>query len=306
MIKYICLVFLILCGCKRENTEDATTLRVSVLRGPSAIAFAEWMENKPQIQGKTLSVKIIDSPELMQAALIKGETDLAVLPVISAANLYNKGIRYSLLGCPIWGTLYLVAKKEEEKKGTSSKPLYVFGAGTTPDILTRSYLEKNKLNYFLNYSFSTAREVMQGFIAGKINTAVLSEPFLSMILKKDSSLHIIADLNRQDSSSLGFAQTAILIHPEIKVKREALDSLLDLSCRYANEQPIEVIRILESKEVFPAGMLTPESIERCKIQYQPVQAAQENILNFLSLIKQYEPASIGGKMPDSGFTDTYK
>lgn len=306
MIKYLCLLFLILCGCKKEIKEDTATLRVSVLRGPSAIAFADWMENKPRIQGKTLSVKIVDSPDLMQAALIKGETDMAVLPVISAANLYNKGIRYSLLGCPVWGTLYLVDKKEKDNKASGPSPLYVFGAGTTPDILTRYYIEKNSLHYFLNYSFATAREVMQGFRAGKISTAVLSEPFLSMILKKDSTLQIIADLNRADSSSLGFAQTAILIHPELSDKREVLDSLLDISCRYANEQPVEVIRILESKEVFPAGMLTPESIERCKIHYLPAREAQENILNFLSLIEQYEPASIGGKMPDKGFTGISK
>lgn len=55
-------------------------IRVSVLRGPSAIAFAHWMKETPVIDGKPLSVRIIDSPDLMQATLIKGEADIAVLP----------------------------------------------------------------------------------------------------------------------------------------------------------------------------------------------------------------------------------
>lgn len=304
MVKYLCLFLLLICGCKRENKQETTTIRVSVLRGPSALAFADWMENTHQIQGKTLSVELVDSPDFMQAALVKGETDIAVLPMINAANLYNKGIRYAVLGCPVWGTLYLVDKKEENKKGMELASLYIFGAGTTPDILTRYYLEKNNLNYPLNYSFATAREVVQGFAAGKIQRAVMSEPYLSMILKKESSLQIIADLNRQDSSSFGFAQTAVMLHPSLEDKRHVLDSLLDISCRYANEKPGEAIRILESKEVFPAGMLTPESIERCKIHYLPAGKARENILHFLYLIKQYEPESIGGKLPDYGFTGT--
>ena len=81
-------------------------LHVAVLRGPSVIAFAKMMEDSPEIEGKRLSVDIVDSPELMQALLIKGKADLAALPMINAANLYNKGLKYSLLGCPVWGNLY--------------------------------------------------------------------------------------------------------------------------------------------------------------------------------------------------------
>ena len=100
----LCLLF-ILCCCNSKPKTDAGMIRVSVLRGPSAIAFAHWMKETPVIDGKPLSVRIIDSPDLMQATLIKGEADIAVLPMISAVNLYNKGIRYHLAGCPIWWDL---------------------------------------------------------------------------------------------------------------------------------------------------------------------------------------------------------
>ena len=41
-------------------------LHVAVFRGPSVIAFAKMMEDSPEIEGKRLSVDIVDSPELMQ------------------------------------------------------------------------------------------------------------------------------------------------------------------------------------------------------------------------------------------------
>ena len=232
----LCLLF-ILCCCNSKPKTDAGMIRVSVLRGPSAIAFAHWMKETPVIDGKPLSVRIIDSPDLMQATLIKGEADIAVLPMISAVNLYNKGIRYHLAGCPIWGTLYLVGRSDKGISGENKSVLHIFGAGTTPDILTRYYLQQHKLNYTLNYSFTTAHEIMQGLLAGKVDYAVLGEPFLSIALRKDSTLQILADLNKPDSASLGFAQTAILYVPTLKKSKETIDSLLNTSCRFAVEQP---------------------------------------------------------------------
>ena len=206
-----------------------------------------------------------------------------------------------MAGCPIWGTLYLVGRSDKGISGENKSVLHIFGAGTTPDILTRHYLRQHKLNYTLNYSLTTAHEIMQGLLAGKVDYAVLGEPFLSIALRKDSTLQILADLNKPDSASLGFAQTAILYVPTLKKSKETMDSLLNASCRFAVEQPEQAICILEKENIFTFGMLTPESIERCKIDYKTVSEAQENILHFLQLIEQYEPKALGGKMPDEQF-----
>ena len=145
------LLLLVLWSCKLDSKKEPAEMiyEVAVLRGPSAIAFAQWMEKEPALNGRKMQVKVLDSPEQMQALLVKGEADVAVLPMISAANLYNKGIRYPLLGCPIWGTLYLVGHEH------IVPPVYLFGAGTTPDILARYYLEQ-KGSYTYDYSFATA------------------------------------------------------------------------------------------------------------------------------------------------------
>lgn len=298
-LRCLCLLF-ILCCCNSPKKE-AEAIRVSVLRGPSAIAFAEWMENAPEIDGRQVLVRLVDSPDIMQAEMIKGEADIAVLPMISAANLYNKGVQYHLAGCPIWGTLYLAGKPAKEVSDGNKPVLHIFGAGTTPDILTRYYLDRHQLDYSRNYTFTTAREVMQGLLAGKVDNAVLGEPFLSMALRKDSTLQILADLNRPDSAFSGFAQTAVLYTPALKEKQPEIDSLLQSSCRFATGHPEQAIRILETKGAFASGTLTPESVERCKIDYKSATEAKENIIRFLQLIEEYEPKALGGKLPDEGF-----
>jgi len=284
------IFFLIGCKAKKEGNE----IRVTVLRGPSAIAFAYWMENPPRINGKTVILDIVDSPEQMQALLIKKESDIAVLPMINAANLYNKGINYRLAGCPVWGNIYLVGKPD-------AKYLHIFGAGTTPDILARHYIEKHQLPYELNYTLGTPSEISRGLLAGKVEAAVLAEPFVSMVLREDADQKILADLNNPKENSPGFAETAILIHADLTNERHIIDSLLKTSCLYAVEKPGEVIRILENKELFPKGLLTKEGIERCRIKYMTTVEARTEIEEFLSVIYKYEPKAIGNTIPDEDF-----
>ena len=287
------ILILLLTGCRSSSDQE---IRAVVLRGPSVMAFAQWLEQPPVIEGKRVAVTVAESPDIVQAALIKGEAEIAVLPTISAANLYNKGVRLEMAGCPIWGTLYLVGRT-----GSNDSTIHIFGRGTTPDILTRHYLSNEGQQPPLNYVFQTAGEITQGLMAKKINRAVVSEPFLTIALRKDTTLQIIADLNRTETSEMGFAQTAIVITPGLSASRDTLDSLLAESCRFANERPEETIRILEDKKLFAPGMLTPEAIRRCRLDYKSSQEAQAEIDTFLRLIFQYEPKAIGGKLPDARF-----
>ena len=51
----LCLLF-ILCCCNSKPKTDAGMIRVSVLRGPSDIAYAHWMKDAPDIDGKQCPV----------------------------------------------------------------------------------------------------------------------------------------------------------------------------------------------------------------------------------------------------------
>ena len=287
------ILILLLTGCQSSSNKE---IRAVVLRGPSVMAFAQWLKQPPVIEGKRVAVTVAESPDIVQAALIKGEADIAVLPTISAANLYNKGVRLEMAGCPIWGTLYLVGRA-----GSNDSTIHIFGRGTTPDILTRHYLSNEGQQPPLNYVFQTAGEITQGLMAKKINRAVVSEPFLTIALRKDTTLQIIADLNRTETSEMGFAQTAIVLTPDMSALRDTLNALLAESCRFTNERPEETIRILEDKKLFAPGMLTPEAIRRCRLDYKSSQEAQAEIDTFLRLILQYEPKAIGGQLPDARF-----
>lgn len=306
-IRILILWILILaCSCSGAK-KMPETIELRILRGPSALVFAQLMNNPVKINGRTLSVKIADSPEIIQAQLIKGEADIAVLPTISAANLYNKGIKYKLLGCPVWGTIYLVGRnKNAGITSLKGNTVYMFGQGTIPDIVTRCYLMQQGISnkdVTFNYTFTTPGEVTQALLSQRAETAMLSEPFLSVALKKDTTLRILANLNNQGNNNTGFAQTAIVIAPEMEKNRAILDSLMLQSCNYTRNNPEQAILIMEKKKVFTPGMLTPESIERCMLRYVRAIEAKDELFHFLNIIYSYEPKALGNKLPDMSFVN---
>lgn len=304
MILIQLLALLLLASCSgAKKTSD--TIHISILRGPSAIALAKLSDKPSCIGGRSIIVDIADSPEIIQAQIIKGEADVAVLPMVSAANLYNKGLSYKILGCPIWGTLFLVGPKDiQNSLQLKGKTIHLFGAGTTPDIITQYFLMQKGLkkgDISFNYTLGTPREILQALLAHKIETAIISEPFLSIALQKDSTLHIIADMNRPDNLQAGFAQTAIIISREMEPFRPMLDSLMRNSCNYAVSSPDSAIQIVERNHIFAPGMLSAESVGRCMISYRSGHEIKDDIFRFLNIMYQYEPKSIGMKLPDSSF-----
>lgn len=303
---FILGILIIACSC--SGTKKASdTIEISILRGPSALAFAQLINNPTKVNEQTLSIKIADSPEIIQAQLIKKEVDIAVLPTVSAANLYNKGVKYNLLGCPIWGTIYLVGRSKYIDTTTlKGRTIYLFGQGTTPDIITRYYLTQQGVSnkdIAFNYTFTTPVEVTQALLTRKAETAILSEPFLSLALKKDTTLHILTNLNNLGNSDAGFAQTAIVIAPEMEKYRAILDSLMLQSCNFSKNNPEQAILIMEKEKVFPPGMLTPESIERCMLHYVRAVEAKDELFHFLNIIYSYEPKALGNKLPDMSFVN---
>lgn len=293
-MKILLALFICFCLFACQRVKETDEIKVTVLRGPSAIAFARWMEESPVIAGKKVQLRIADSPEQVLAQMIKEEADITVLPMINAANLYNKKVPYLLAGCPVWGNLYLVGQAD-------AKLMHIFGAGTTPDILTRYYMDKHQLSYTLNYTLGTASEVVRGLLGGKVEASVLAEPFVTMVTRQVPNLGILADLNNPSDSSPGFAETAVMIHKNLIKEKEVINRLLEATCRYANEQPEKVIAILEQQEIFPAGMLTKEAIERCRIMYLPANESKDEIASFLEIIYQYEPKALGNRLPDEAF-----
>ncbi len=73
--------------------------------------------------------------------------------------------------------------------------------GMTPDIMFRYLAERNGLDpdkdMTLDYSFPTHIELANAIAAGIADLGVISEPMVSMVMKKNPAVHPIIDFNHE-------------------------------------------------------------------------------------------------------------
>jgi len=269
------------------------------------------IDNPPVIEGKKIEIVMKSEPIQIQALMMQGKLDFAILPTVMAANLYNKGLKYRMLACPIWGTLYLLTNGNERNfKDLKGKVISVFGQGATSDILIQRKLMSNRIsNVKIDYSYTTNQEIAKALLYKKTELAVVSEPMVSNLLAMDSSIHIVGKIDCEeyigDLKEDIFVQTAFMVSERFTVNNPTLVEQVchtySHSCNFTNEQPELAAKLLVKHNISPNITVAKQSIHLCNIRYISAFALEEQVNKYLKVFYDYNPKSIGGKLPDGNF-----
>lgn len=302
------LFIVLLFSCAEKQS---STISIGVLDGPSAISFIQLIDKPVEIDGRKIEIIIKNEPQQIQALMMQGKLDFAILPTVMAANLYNKGVKYRMVACPIWGTLYLMTNsKVRDIEDLKGQTISVFGQGSTSDILLRRLLQQKLVdNVRIDYTHSTNNEIARALLLKKINVAVVSEPMASNLLSKDSSIHIVCKIDCNDyfdnSDKNIFVQTAFLVSEKLTLKNPSLIKPVceayTNSCNYTNEQPEMTARLLVLHNFSTDIDLAKKSLPLCNIRYVGAFALQEEVNRYLNIYFKFNPKSVGGNLPDSEF-----
>ena len=314
------LPFLAGCGNESDNEKD-TKCTVITLKGPSSVGMIKMIDsiklrdflNKPGKKKPWIKIEILNEPLQVRKMMIDGTADFAILPMTTAAALYNKGLDYKLVAVPIWGTLYLCGKDPSIKtwKDLKGRRINLMAKGMTPDVLFRYLLMKNGLNpdrdVKLDYSFPTHTSLTNAMIAGVVDIGVLTEPFVSMAADKNKSLLTIFDLNAEWLKACGtpIAETAfvgkskfIINHP--KLTAEILKEYAN-STNWVNANPDSAAILTANYQILPNPAVTRSAIPRCNLRFVKAADAQKDVNNYLNTFYNMNKEITGGKMPDSTF-----
>lgn len=305
------IVFCTLLTSSCTQSTDNTIL-IGLLHGPSEVSFLHMMANPPKIDGKKVEFVVKDDPQQIQALILKNELEMAVLPTNMAAQLYNKKVNYSMVACPIWGTLYLVTNQPKIKKVTdiSNQSVSIFGQGATPDILFRRFIEKNSLkNIKFDYSYSGNSELMIALLSGKATMGILSEPAVTLVLRKNPNIRILSKIDCENfinnTNKDIFTQSAFVVNNEFaKEYPETMHMLCEAyseSCNKVNEDPQKTAALIQKIMPFDTTEMALNSISRCNIRYVAAFAIEKEINNYLQIFLDFNPKTLSGKLPDRNF-----
>lgn len=300
---------------EESETVEPITVQAASLKGPSGFGMIKLFEDKPELGPNADSeFKVLPSPKAMIARVAGGEVDFAVLPANMAAKMYTAGPGYKLGAIVGMGVLHVLSRDPsvQDWEDLQGKQVHSIGKGATPDYLFQYLLKQHGLDpeedVDINFSVSSGPQLAQLLIAGKIDTAVLPEPFVTMVIAKTEQVRKVLNFQTTwqevQASDSTYPITVVVVNPQLAEERpELVERFLSAysdSIEWVNSNPAEAAELIGKYEVLPAALARP-AIPNCNLEYIYSAAARPVMENFLQVLLDFNPASVGGSLPDDGF-----
>lgn len=293
--KYLIILLLLfsfftLSSCQKD--QDKPTLLVP--SGSPLIAIAGVISETDS--------QIVVGPAAIPAEFTKQEKDIIVAPIIVGTKLFNAGAsKYQLAAVIGWGNLYIVSRHEiNSLVDLENKNLAAFGEHATPGIIIKSIINEKNITFF-----DSVPDVVGPFKKGQYDFALISEPFLSTLIRtSDESLHVY-DL-KDDETLPKVSQVGIFINPDSD-KLSQVNSFLksvENNITNLNQNPTDYAKkIVDSVDNLDklGEELISEAIPKLNLDYVKALDAKADYITFLEFLKEINPELIGGKLPEEGF-----
>jgi NitT/TauT family transport system substrate-binding protein len=295
------------------SAETVETYTISILKGPSGMAAAWMVKNPPFTSLARVQFILAGGADIVTAKLVSGEIHGAVLPLNTAVKLYNSGIPLRALAVVGNGMVKFLSSDPsmDSIESIRGEKIYIAGQKATPDYLFRFLAEKSGLRAGAEYQpeYSLAYpEIAAQLAAGRIQAAVLPEPFATQALKLNPRLHQVADLDELWKKSSGlesYPMSLFVIAESIYSSKsgivEAIDKAYEASIARTVQEPAESAKLIESLDLGMKAAVAEAAIPKSAYVYRRASDLRRNIESMLSLFLEFDPASIGGKLPDDKF-----
>lgn len=288
-------------------------IQFAALKGPSGIGMIRLFDSAPQIPDASVQMIAVPSADLMAAKVISGEYDIAVLPVNMAAKLRSAGVPIVMAAIVGDGMVSFLTSDPSVKSlaDLAGKDVYVAGQGATPDYLLQRLLVKAgmdpakdlRLSYSLPYP-----EMAAALAGGKIQYAVLPEPFATVALAANPSLRTPLDLGALWKGATGqasYPMTALVVSAKLAAARpDAVRAILKAvsdSIAWVKANPAEAGALVEKNDLGLKAPVAAKAIPRSAYVYVPAPASRPAVEALLGVFLELAPASVGGKLPDNAF-----
>lgn len=312
------------CGQKQESEPTPTPapaadaslpVNVMVLNGTTGFGMAGLISDSEAGNAAlnyTFSVETDASN--ITAALVNGTADIGALPTNAAATLYNKtGGKVQVLALNTLGVLYLVTDGSEEI--TSFEDLRgktVYAPAQNPTFIFQALCEKNGLavgeDITIDNTYAQPADLNTAVSSGEVSLAVLPEPMVTVARSANDQLTVALNLTAEWDKVM---PAGSLVQGCVVVRTE-----------FAEEHPAEVAKFLEEYEasielltsdtaaaaqkieetgVFAKAAVAQKAIPNCNVCFVTGAEMQSALGEFLNVMFEVAPDSIGGAVPADDF-----
>jgi NitT/TauT family transport system substrate-binding protein len=317
MKKFFLSLSVLLCAVgawAQQSSGGSDALVIGVLKGPTGVGLVKLVDESAKLpDGTPVVYRIVPSVDIMLSKLTTGEVDIAALPTNTAAKLYNGGMGYCLAAVIGNGMLSYISSDTSVTSvmGLKGREIAISGQGAVPEYVFRLILRKAKLNpdsdVRLNFSLPYP-EAVASLVAGKIQDAVLPEPFATMALIGNPKLRVPFDIQALYGAAGGSATyplSVLVVKKDLFAKRpELVKAFLEsakASIAWTLANPAQAGAIVERLEFGMKAKVAEASIPKTNYVFLTAKEAKKDIESLFAVLLAENPVSIGGKLPDAAF-----
>jgi NitT/TauT family transport system substrate-binding protein len=285
--------------------------------GPSIIlAYAEKLGMLREAS-PSAGVAVWRSPDELRAGLTSKTIALSIMPLNTAANLYNRGRDIRLVNIMTRGLLYVVSSDDtlNDIPALAGRRLAVPYRKDAPEIVLRQVLKHHRIDPAkdLNLQITgTPIEAAQLLITGRVDAAFIPEPAASAAISAAGLLGrtLRRTIDIQEAWKAVAGPVATLPQAGLAVSggfAAANSEVLRRLKPILQEAAAETLRKpADAAEAAAKVFSLPKAVLEASIPYSnltaiPAAEARAEVDRYLSSLHALDPEILGGRPPDAGF-----
>lgn len=293
--------------------ENRPAVKIAALKGPTGLGLLNLMQaNDNKTTQNRYTVDLYAAPTDIVGLVSSGSVDIAAVPTNLAATLYAKTKGdVQLLALNTLGVLYVLEAGNSVNSiaDLAGKTIAATGQASTPEyalnyILKQKGVENVTVEYYVDHS-----ELAAKVTTGEVALALLPQPFVTTVLSKNANVRIAVDLNEAWADATGGASllsmgSLIVRKGFAEENKAAVDAFLAEyaeSVKSANEKVDETAALSAKYGIIPSEELAKQAIPKCSIVFIAGEEMAEKTGDFLQVLFDADPKSVGGALPDAAF-----
>jgi len=307
----VCAVVMTSCGNSEAKLDE---VRVLTLMGPTGMGMAKLIsDSKDKKTSQNYNFTIATAPDQISAEVIKGDFEIAAVPVNLASVLYNKTEgKVKVAAVNTLGVLYVLENGNtiNSVADLKGKTIYATGQGANPEYTLRYILSKNNIDPDNDVSIvylSEHAELATQMTSGDVVLGMLPEPNVTSVLLNNKDVRIALNLTEEwrKVSESELVQGCIIVSEKFATEHpQALKSFLDeykASVEYVNANVDEASQLIEAAGIVPKAAVAKKALPNCNIVFVTGNEMKASVSAMLNVLFEAAPKSVGGKLPDDAF-----
>ena len=296
------------------SVTEKEPVRVYTLMGPTGMGMAKLISDDKEGASKLdYDFTIASAPDQITSEVIKGNFDIAAVPVNLASVLYKKtGGAVKVAGVNTLGVLYVLENGDTVNSvgDLKGKTIYVTGQGSTPEYVLNYILTKNGIDPEKDITIeflAEHAELAAQMTSGSVSLGLLPQPNVTSVLMNNSDVRIALDFTEEwrKVSDSDLVMGCIIVSKEFAEEHsDELETFLEeygKSVEFVNSDADGASKLIEEAGIVPKAAIAKNALPYCNIVLNTGETMRSQMNGMLGVLYEANPASVGGSLPDEAF-----